>query len=123
MNETPCCSRGYGRSMLRVGSNHTLIKVEKKLERVRREIMATDKRNRRLLQSVELAIEQITTHASVADLAKRHHLSEAKVRRSIENAIFLARTRMYVKKSRNAMRSEGGQRSRHIRQARPRETA
>lgn len=108
--------------MLSLGSNHILIKVEKKLEKVRREIMAADKRNRRLLQSVELAIEQITTDASVADLAKRHHLSEAKVRRSIENAIFMARTRMYVKKSRNAMRSEGGdQRSRRIRQARPRE--
>ena len=108
--------------MLSVGSDHTLIKVEKKLERIRREIMATDKRNRRLLQSLELAIEQLTTHASVADLAKRHHLSEAKVRRLIENAIFMARTRMYVKKSRNAMRSESGDQGSRPCQGRARES-
>ncbi len=84
----------------------SLIKVEKKLEKIRNEIMEADKRHRRLLQSLDLAIEQITTQASVADLAKRHNLSEDKVRRSIENAIFMARTRMYVKKRRNTIRSD-----------------
>lgn len=98
-------SRGSGTAVSRLHSDKTLIRVEKKLERIRHEIVASDTHHRRLLKSIELAIEQITTHASVADLAKRHNLTEAKVRRSIENAIFMARTRMYVKKSRNTMRS------------------
>jgi hypothetical protein len=32
---------------------------------------------------------------SIAELAKRHHLTESKLRRDIETAIFLARSRMF----------------------------
>ena len=74
-----------------------IVKAEKKLTKIRREIVQRDKRQRRVLQCVELAIERITTGMSVADLAKRHHLTESKVRRDIETAIFLARSRMFEK--------------------------
>jgi hypothetical protein len=75
------------------------MKVEKALEKIRRDIEQRDKKQRRLLQCVELAIEHITTGASVVELAKRHNLSAYKVRRYIENAVFLARSRMFERDS------------------------
>lgn|ERR1044071_10022683 len=72
-------------------------KIEKRMAKIRHKIIQRDKRQRQLLQCIELAIERITTGASIAELAKRHNLSESKVRRHIENAIFLARSRMYEK--------------------------
>jgi hypothetical protein len=74
-----------------------MIKVEKKLAKIQREIVQRDRRQRRVLQCIELAIERITTGMSIAELAKRHHLTESKVRRDIETAIFLARSRMFEK--------------------------
>jgi hypothetical protein len=70
-------------------------KTEKTLEKIRRQIMQQDKRRRRMLQYFDLAIERITTGASIAELAKRHHLSEEKVRRYIDRAVLLARSRMF----------------------------
>jgi len=75
------------------------MKVEKTLEKIRRHIEQKDKRQRRLLQCIDLAIEHISTGASVGELAKRHHLSAYKVRRYIDNAVFLARSRMYERVS------------------------
>ena len=72
-------------------------KIEKKMAKIRHQIIQRDKRQRHLLQCIDLAIERITTGASIAELAKRHNLTESKVRRHIENAIFLARSRMYEK--------------------------
>jgi hypothetical protein len=74
-----------------------MIRAEKKLAKIRREIVQSDKRQRRALQCIELAIERITTGMSIAALAKRHNLTESKVRRDIETAIFLARSRMFEK--------------------------
>ena len=71
------------------------IKTEKIFEKIRRQIVQTDKRQRRMLQCIELAIERITTDASVAELAKRHHLSQEKVRRYIDRAVLMARSRMF----------------------------
>ena len=71
------------------------MKVEKALEKIRRHIEQRDKRQRRLLQCIDLAIEHISTDASVVELAKRHNLSAYKVRRYIDNAVFLARSRMF----------------------------
>ena len=70
-------------------------KTEKSLEKIRRQIVQQDKRRRRMLQYFDLAIERITTGASIAELAKRHHLSEEKVRRYIDRAVLLARSRMF----------------------------
>jgi hypothetical protein len=70
-------------------------KTEKTLEKIRRQIVQQDKRRRRMLQYFDLAIERITTGASIAQLAKRHHLSEEKVRRYIDRAVLLARSRMF----------------------------
>jgi len=70
------------------------MKVEKALAKIRSRIEQKDKRQRRLLQCINLAIEHISTGASVVDLAKRHNLSAYKVRRYIDNAVFLARSRM-----------------------------
>jgi hypothetical protein len=42
-----------------------------------------------------LAIERLTTGAATAELAERHHLSEGKVRRYIDRAVLLARSRMF----------------------------
>jgi len=47
-----------------------------------------NKRQKRLLQCIELAKERIKTRMSIADLAKRHNLMEHKVRRDIETVIF-----------------------------------
>ena len=74
-----------------------IIRAENKLAKIRREIVQKDKRQKRLLQCIELAIERIKTGMSIADLAKRHNLTEHKVRRDIETAIFLARSRMFEK--------------------------
>ena len=74
-----------------------IVRAEKKLTKIRREIVQSDKRQRRVLQCIELAIERITTGMSIAELAKRHHLTESKVRRDIETAIFLARSHMFEK--------------------------
>ena len=71
------------------------IRTEKIFEKIRRHIVQTDKRQRRMLQCIELAIERITTDASVAELAKRHHLSQEKVRRYIDRAVLMARSRMF----------------------------
>jgi transcriptional regulator GlxA family with amidase domain len=71
------------------------MKVEKALEKIRRHIEQRDKKQRRLLQCIDLAIEHISTDASVMELAKRHNLSAYKVRRYIDNAVFLARSRMF----------------------------
>ena len=70
-------------------------KTEKTLEKIRRQIVQQDKRRRRMLQYFDLAIERITTGASIAQLAKRHHFSEEKVRRYIDRAVLLARSRMF----------------------------
>ena len=70
-------------------------KTEKTLEKIRRQIVQQDKRRRRMLQYFDLAIERITTGASIAELAKQHHLSEEKVRRYIDRAVLLARSRMF----------------------------
>jgi hypothetical protein len=75
------------------------MKVEKALEKIRRHIEQRDKRQRRLLQSLDLAIEHISTGASVVELATRHNLSAYKVRRCIDNAVFLARSRMFERDS------------------------
>ncbi len=72
-------------------------KIEKKMAKIRQKIIQRDKRQRQILECIDLAIERITTGASIAELAKRHNLSESKVRRHIENAIFLARSRLYEK--------------------------
>jgi hypothetical protein len=74
-----------------------MIRVERKLAKIRREIVHRDKRLRRALHCIELAIERITTGMSIAELAERHNLSQSKVRRDIETAIFLARSRMFEK--------------------------
>ena len=74
-----------------------MIRAEKRLAKIRREIVQSDKRQRRVLQCIELAIERITTGMSIAELAKQHHLTESKVRRDIETAIFFARSRMFEK--------------------------
>jgi len=80
---------------LRTPVRDPVVRAEKKLTKIRREIVQRDKRQRRLLQCIELAIERITTGMSIAELAKRHHLTESKLRRDIETAIFLARSRMF----------------------------
>ena len=41
------------------------------MDKIRRKIVQTDKRQRRLLQCIELAIEQISTDVSIADLSRR----------------------------------------------------
>ena len=74
-----------------------LVKAERKVAKIRRQVVKNDKRQRRLLQCIELAIERITTGLSIAELAKRHNLTESKVRPDIETAIFLARRRMFEK--------------------------
>ena len=74
-----------------------MIRVEKKLAKIRREIVQRDKRLRRALHCIELAIERITTGMSIAALAERHNLTQSKVRRDIETAIFLARSHMFEK--------------------------
>ena len=71
------------------------MKVEKALAKIRRHIEQKDKRQRRLLLCIDLAIEHISTGASIVDLAKRHDLSAHKARRYIETAVFLARSRMF----------------------------
>ena len=58
-------------------------------------IVQKNKRQKRLLQCIELAKERIKTRMSIADLAKRHNLTEHKVRRDIETAIFVARSSMF----------------------------
>ena len=60
-------------------------------------IVQKNKRQKRLLQCIELAKERIKTRMSIADLAKRHNLTEHKVRRDIETVIFLARSSMFKK--------------------------
>ena len=80
---------------LNFGSMGLDTKTEKSLEKIRRQIVQQDKRRRRMLQYFDLAIERITTGASIAELAKRHHLSEEKVRRYIDRAVLLARSRMF----------------------------
>ena len=75
------------------------MKVEKSLEKIRRHIEQKDKRQRRLLQCIELAIEHIGSGASIVELAKRHDLSAYKVRRYVETAVFLARSRMFERDS------------------------
>ena len=82
--------------MRRSGTRH---EVEKALEKIRRQIEQRDKRQRRLLQCIDLAIEHIASGASVVELAKRHNLSAYKVRRYIDNAVFLARSRMFERDS------------------------
>ena len=74
-----------------------MIRAEKKLAKIRREIVQLNKRQRGALQCIELVIERITTGMTIAELAKRHNLTESKVRRDIESAIFLARSRMFEK--------------------------
>lgn len=74
-----------------------MIKIEKQLERIRRQILQSDKRLKRQLKCIELAIERISMGASLAEVAKRHNLSERNVRRCIDNAILMARSRMFEK--------------------------
>jgi hypothetical protein len=74
-----------------------MIRAEKKLAKIRREIVQRDKRLRRALHCIELAIERITTGMSIVEMAKRHDLTQSKVRRDIETGIFLARSRMFEK--------------------------
>jgi len=75
-----------------------MIRAERKLAaKIRREIVQRDKRLRRALHCIELAIERITTGMSIAEMAKRHNLTESKVRRDIDTAILLARSRMFEK--------------------------
>jgi hypothetical protein len=74
-----------------------MIRAEKKLAKIRREIVQRDKRLRRALHCIELAIERITTGMTIAEIATRHNLTQSKVRRDIETAIFLARSRMFEK--------------------------
>jgi len=86
-----------GQNMGKVIRDKSLLKVEKRLEKVRRQIVQRDKRQRRMLQYIDLAIERLTTGAATAELAERHHLSEGKVRRYIDRAVLLARSRMFEK--------------------------
>ena len=72
-------------------------RVENTLAKIWREIVQKNKRQKRLLQCIELAKERIKTRMSIADLAKRHNLTEHKVRRDIETVIFLARSSMFEK--------------------------
>lgn len=71
------------------------MKTENALEKIHRQIVQKDKRQRRMLQCIDLAIERIATGAGITELAKRHHLSESRVRRDIDRAVFLARSRMF----------------------------
>ena len=71
------------------------METERALEKIRRRIVQKDKRQRRMLQCIDLAIERIATGAGITELAKRHHLSESRVRRDIDRAVFLARSRMF----------------------------
>ena len=73
------------------------LNLDKRLEKIRDRILQKDKRQRRMLLSIDLAIERITTGAAITDMAKRHNLNEEKVRRYIENAVLLARSRMFEK--------------------------
>ena len=75
------------------------MKVKKALAKIRRHIEQKDKRQRRLLLCIDLAIEHMSTGASAVELAKRHDLSAYKVRRYIETAVFLARSRMFERDS------------------------
>jgi len=90
-------NKTYGGVLKTSVRDTVMVKTERKLAKIRREIVQNDKRRKRVLQCIELAIERITTGMSIAELAKRHHLTESKVRRDIENAIFLARSRMFEK--------------------------
>ena len=92
LQNRPC--GGFLRTPVR---DQVMIRAERKLAKIRREIVQRDKRQRRALQCIELAIERVTTGMSIAELAKRHNLTESKVRRDIETAIFLARSRMFEK--------------------------
>ena len=74
-----------------------MIRAERKLAKIRREIVQRDKRLKRALRCIELATERITTGMSIAEMAKRHNLTESKVRRDIDTAILLARSRMFEK--------------------------
>jgi mitochondrial fission protein ELM1 len=64
-----------------------------------------------IFQYIELAIERLSTGAPIAELAKQHNLSEAKVRRYIENAVLMARSRMYEKDVSNTEWTSHGGRS------------
>ena len=72
-----------------------MIRAERKLAKIRR--VQRDKRLKRALHCIELAIERITTGMSIAEMAKRHNLTASKVRRDIDTAILLARSRMFEK--------------------------
>jgi len=71
------------------------METEKALEKIHRQIVQKDKRQRRMLQCIDLAIERIATGAGITELAKRHNLSESKVRPSIDSAVLWARSRMF----------------------------
>ena len=71
----------------------------------RRQIVQRDKRQRRTVKYIDLAIERLTTGACYCRASKRHHLSEGKVRRYIDRAVLLARSRMLEKKERHKARS------------------
>jgi hypothetical protein len=89
---------GLVKKMGKVIRDKSLLKVEKQLEKIRRQIVQRDKRQRRTLKYIDLAIERLTTGAATAELAKRHHLTEGKVRRYIDRAVLLARSRMLERK-------------------------
>jgi len=91
--------------MGKVIRDKSLLKVEKQLEKIRRQIVQRDKRQRRTVKYIDLAIERLTTGACYCRASKRHHLSEGKVRQYIDRAVLLARSRMLEKKERHKARS------------------
>lgn len=86
-----------GQKMGKVVRDKSVLTVEKRLEKIGQQIMQRDKRQRRTLLYIDLAIERLTTGAATAELAKRYRLSEGKVRRYIDRAVLLARSRMFEK--------------------------
>jgi len=85
----------------------SLLSLEKRPEKIRGRILQRDKRQRRMLLSINLAIERMTTGVAISELAERHRLSEEKVRRYIENALLLARSRMFEKNPSKGNRPRG----------------
>jgi hypothetical protein len=84
---------------LKAVRDNRCLKVEKRLEKIGQQIMQRDKPQRRTLLYIDLAIERLTTGAPTAELAKQYRLSEGKVRRYIDRAVLLARSRMFEKTS------------------------
>ena len=68
--------------------NAIILRVEKRLARSRQKIVQKDKRLRRTLQCIDLAIEHVTTGTRITELAKRNNLTESKIAETLRLRCF-----------------------------------